>query len=134
MSRFAPKKPAIVDEPLDTPIKLSELVKCTGEPDAPLNSKGLPCMFIAIKGTVFDVSGNTKAYGSGAGYHPLVGKDSSRPLGKSSLNPEDTDPKVSWDWSSLDDREQKVMNDWYTFFQNRYSIVGKISDLPRNIN
>lgn len=76
-------------------------------------------MYIGIKGTVFDVSHNTAAYGIGKGYHVFVGRDASRALGKSSLNPEDTNPLVSYDYSVLDERQMKVLNDWYTFFSNR---------------
>lgn len=76
-------------------------------------------MYIAIKGTVFDVSANTAAYGVGQGYHALVGRDASQALGKSSLKPEDTDPAISWDFSSLDAKQSQTLDDWFTFFSNR---------------
>ncbi|KAG7697731.1 hypothetical protein KL930_000214 [Ogataea haglerorum] len=87
-------------------------------------------MYIAIKGTVFDVSHNQAAYGVGKGYHVFVGKDASRALGKSSLKPEDTSPDISWDYSTLTEKQLKVLDDWFTFFSNRYNIVGRVSDLP----
>jgi predicted heme/steroid binding protein len=121
---FEPKTPVQLDTPKDVPLTMNDVAQCDGERNN--------CMYIAIKGTVFDVTKNTKAYGIGTGYHALVGKDASRPLGKSSLNPEDTDPKVSWDYSSLDEKQLKTLNDWYTFFEKRYNIVGKLSDLPKN--
>lgn len=44
----------------------------------------------------------------GKGYHIFAGKDGSRGLGMSSLKPEDA---VS-DYSTLDDKQLKVLDDW----------------------
>jgi membrane-associated progesterone receptor component len=52
----------------------------------------------------------------------FAGKDASRALAKSSLKIEDCNPE----YEDLDDKEKKVLNDWYTFFSKRYSIVGKV--------
>lgn len=123
---FEPKTPVDLDPPKDTPLTLEQVAQCDGERNQ--------CMWIAIMGTVFDVSKNTKMYGVGKGYHALVGKDASRALGKSSLDAEDVDPKVSWDYSSLNEKQLKTLNDWYTFFSKRYNIVGKIVDLPSTSN
>lgn len=122
---FEPKVPVELDPPKNDPLTMADISLCDGERNN--------CMYIAIKGTVFDVTKNVKSYGVGKGYHVLVGKDASRALGMSSLKPADTDPKVSWDWSTLDDKQQKVLNDWYTFFEKRYNIVGKVSDLPKKL-
>lgn len=103
--------------------------------------------YVAIKGTVFDVSGN-KAYGPEGSYKGkffddtslitkkvqsilltrlspapvFAGKDASRALGQSSLKPEECRP----DWSDLSDEHKKVLNDWFTFFSKRYNIKGKV--------
>lgn len=119
---FEPNEKVELQPPKDDPITRAELAKHDG-----VQSKDI---YIGIKGTVFDVSKNTKSYGVGQGYHNLVGKDASRALGKMSLDPVDTNPEVSWDTSSLNDKEKKVVDDWYTFFSKRYNIVGKVSDLP----
>lgn len=119
---FEPKTPVQLDPPKDDALTMSQIAECDGERHN--------CMYIAIKGVVFDVTRNTKAYGVGKGYHVFVGKDASRALGKSSLSPEDTDPRVSWDYSTLTEKEMKTLNDWYTFFEKRYNIVGRVSDLP----
>lgn len=47
-------------------------------------------------------------YAPGKGYHIFAGKDASKGLGMSSLKPEDA---VS-DYSSLDDKQLKVLDDW----------------------
>lgn len=84
-------------------------------------------------------------YGPGKSYNIFAGKDGSKGLGKSSLKPEDAVP----DYSDLPETEMKVLNDWHTFFtyalspsicvcgvdrmnqcRKRYSIVGKVTDLP----
>ncbi|GJJ72693.1 membrane-associated progesterone receptor component [Entomortierella parvispora] len=77
-------------------------------------------IYVAIKGRVFDVSGKKEMYGPGAGYHVFAGKDASKALGKSSLKPED----CVADCSSLDEKEQKVLDDWVIFFEKRYPVVG----------
>lgn len=92
-----------------------------------------------MKGTVFDVTGNS-SYAPGASYHGILpsplsgichmltdgsvfaGKDASRGLAQSSLKPEDARP----DWEDLTDEQKKVLNDWFTFFSKRYNIVGKV--------
>ncbi|GME72061.1 unnamed protein product [[Candida] boidinii] len=121
--KFMPKQPVQLNPPKDDPITIQQLSLCDGEQSSN--------MFIGIKGDVFDVTKNENAYGVGKGYHVLVGRDASRALGKSSLKPEDTDLRVSWDYSTLNDKQLKVLDDWYTFFSNRYNIVGKVSDLPK---
>lgn len=121
--KFEPKTPVKLDPPKNDPLTMEDVAQCDGEKNK--------CMWIGIMGTVFDVTNNTTAYGVGTGYHVFVGKDASRALGKSSLEPQDTDPRVSWDWSVLNKNEKKVLDDWYTFFSKRYNVVGKIVDLPK---
>lgn len=98
--------------------------------------------YVAIKGTIFDVSKNA-AYAPGGQYHgkhipsPYIfssnimliywctvfaGKDPSRALASSSLKVEDCRP----DWEDLGDKEKKVLDEWFTFFSKRYNIVGKV--------
>lgn len=96
-------------------ISPEELAQCDGVRNE--------CMWIAIMGTIFDVTANTKMYGPGKGYHVFVGKDASRALAKSSLEKSDTE---STDISQLTPKEQKTLDDWYTFFQKRYTVVGKL--------
>jgi membrane-associated progesterone receptor component len=52
----------------------------------------------------------------------FAGKDASRALATSSLKPEDARPE----WADLDDTAKGVLNDWFTFFSKRYSIVGTV--------
>ncbi|OBZ70969.1 putative steroid-binding protein 3 [Grifola frondosa] len=78
-------------------------------------------IYVAIKGTVFDVSHKVDTYGKGKSYNLFAGKDASRALGMSSLKEEDA---VS-DYSTLSESDLKTLNDWHDFFSKRYNIVGK---------
>ena len=110
---FEPKTAVELAPPKDDPISLEELATADGSnPDK---------VWVAIKGTVFDVSGNS-SYVKGGSYNIFAGKDASRALAKSSVKPEDALPN----WSDLSDKEKGVLNDWYTFFSKRYNIMGKI--------
>ncbi|KAF2492079.1 putative progesterone binding protein [Lophium mytilinum] len=112
--RFEPKKPVHLDPPKDDTITLEYLSKCDGTND------GFPTL-VAIKGTVFDVSGNA-AYGAKGQYHVFAGKEPNRALAQSSLKLED----CIAEWENLDDKEKGVLADWFTFFSKRYNIVGKL--------
>jgi predicted heme/steroid binding protein len=63
-------------------------------------------------GDVFDVSHKKDSYGPGQSYNIFAGKDGSRGLGKSSLKQED----AVADYSVLDEKERKVLDDWHAFF------------------
>ncbi|CAD6579545.1 MAG: hypothetical protein CYPHOPRED_000906 [Cyphobasidiales sp. Tagirdzhanova-0007] len=116
MSGFAPKEDVKLDPPKDDLISTADLAQCDGE------TEGRP-IYVAIKGTIFDVSAKKDMYGPRAGYHIFAGKDASRALGKSSLKPEDA---VS-DYTTLTPEETTVLNDWYTYFSKRYNVVGKVA-------
>ncbi|KAJ5319479.1 hypothetical protein N7541_006149 [Penicillium brevicompactum] len=112
--RFAPKVAVQLDPPKDDPISPEELAKCDGtDPSRPT--------LVAIKGVVFDVTRNA-AYGAQGQYRVFAGKDPSRALACSSLKPENCVPE----WHDLDDKEKKVLDEWFTFFSKRYNIVGKV--------
>ncbi|RDL37638.1 Cytochrome b5-like Heme binding-containing protein [Venustampulla echinocandica] len=124
--KFEPKTPVTLAPPKSDPISPDFLAKCKGEGD------GL--CYVAIKGKVFDVTGN-KAYQPGGSYsgkdQPLsqynpsrlvlfAGHDASRALAMTSTKAEDVRP----DWSDLSDKEKGVLEDWLTFFSKRYNVVG----------
>jgi len=103
-------------------------------------------------GIIFDVTRKSDVYGPGKSYNIFAGKDASKGLGKSSLNPEDAVP----DYSDLPENEKKVLDDWFSFFQyvpnslrleqrvpalmfiskrrKRYNIVGRVTDLPASVS
>jgi len=105
--------------PKDDPFTLEELKQFSG-------SDASKPIYVAIKGTVFDVSHKADVYGPGKSYNIFAGKDGSKGLGKSSLKPEDAVP----DYSDLPEADMKVLNDWHAFFSKRYNVVGKVTDHP----
>ncbi|CAN8105739.1 unnamed protein product [Discula destructiva] len=113
MGEFKPKTAVKLDPPKSDPISLEELAKADG-------MEGQKC-YVAIKGKVYDVTGN-KMYAPGASYNVFAGKDASRALGMTSTKPEDVRPE----WKDLPDKEKGVLNDWIKFFSNRYNVVGVV--------
>ncbi|KAK4056889.1 hypothetical protein OIO90_002139 [Microbotryomycetes sp. JL221] len=92
--------------PKSDPITKQELTKYDGSnPDLGI--------YVAIKGTVFDVSAKKDMYGPGCGYNIFTGKDASVALGRSSLKQEDAHS----DYSILNQDEMGVLNDWYKYFE-----------------
>ncbi|KAI9437436.1 cytochrome b5-like heme/steroid binding domain-containing protein [Lactarius indigo] len=71
-------------------------------------------------GTVFDVSRKRETYGPGGSYALFAGKDASRALGMTQVA----------DWSTLEDKDRKTLDDWFSFFTKRYAVVGRVVDLP----
>lgn len=116
MPRFAPKEPVQLEAPKNDKFTPEQLAQYDGVK----NEK----IYLAIKGTVFDVTSKSKVYGPEGGYRVFVGKDASRGLAKSSLKPEDA---IS-DTEGLTEKELQVLDDWYSFFSQRYNIVGQLVD------
>ena len=67
----------------------------------------------SFPGTIFDVTHKAEVYGPGKSYNIFAGKDASRGLGMSSLEPQNAIP----DYSGLNEADMKVLNDWYSFFR-----------------
>ncbi|KAF5376277.1 hypothetical protein D9615_008515 [Tricholomella constricta] len=105
--------------PKDDPYTTEELKQYNG------SNRNLP-IYVAIKGTIFDVSHKSDVYGPGRSYSIFAGKDGSKGLGMSSLKPE----HAIADYSGLDEKDRKVLDDWHSFFSKRYNIVGKVVDPP----
>lgn len=66
-----------------------------------------------LKGTIFDVSRKADVYGPGKSYNIFAGKDGSKGLGMSSLKSED----AVADYTDLDDKDKKTLDEWYDFFK-----------------
>ncbi|KAL9715556.1 hypothetical protein Ac2012v2_002216 [Leucoagaricus gongylophorus] len=100
-------QPARTDlaSPKNDPFTTTELAQYDGsDPSKPI--------YVAIKGDIFDVTHKADSYGPGKSYNIFAGKDGSRGLGKSSLKIED----AVADYSTLSTEEQKVLDDWHSFF------------------
>ncbi|CAN6674384.1 hypothetical protein TRVA0_052S01002 [Trichomonascus vanleenenianus] len=112
--RFAPKEPVELNPPKDDSFTFEQLA----EFDGVKNDK----IYVAIRGTVFDVTKAKERYGPGGSYHVFAGKDASCALAKSSLEAE----HVHDDVSALTDKEKETLEEWMMYFSQRYNIVGKV--------
>jgi len=79
-------------------------------------------IYVAVKGTVFDVTKKAAMYGKGGNYNVFAGKDGSKGLGLSSTKPED----AIADYSTLNTDQVTVLNGWHNFFERNYNIVGTV--------
>lgn len=92
--------------PQDDPISPSALSAYDGsDPSKPI--------YVAIKGRVFDVTPKKEMYGKGQGYNVFAGRDASKGLGMSSLDPKDAVP----DYSGLNEAQMKTLDQWESFFE-----------------
>ncbi|SZF01308.1 unnamed protein product [Blumeria hordei] len=128
--KFEPRTPTTLQPPKDDPITLDELRRADGQSsslhlasitDGRIGVQSNLC-YVAIKGKVFDVSGN-KAYLPDGSYHVFAGRDASRALARTSVKIEDVRPE----WEDLDAKEKKTLDDWMIFFSKRYNVVGIVT-------
>ena len=119
----------------DDPFTLSALAEFDGSDDTKpiyVSIKGnafrtYSCTLLTVgysprcTGDVFDVTRKCDVYGKGGSYNIFAGKDGSKGLGMSSLNPEDAVP----DYSTLPDNEKKVLDDWHSFFSYVSLVVAR---------
>ncbi|KAL7411467.1 progesterone binding protein [Mrakia frigida] len=101
--------------PLSTPYTPAQLAVFNGVPEGQK-------IYVAIKGTIFDVSAKPEMYGPGKSYNVFAGRDASKALGMSSVKIED----ATADYSSLSEKELGTLQSWFTFFEKRYNVVGKV--------
>ncbi|KAL2891846.1 putative steroid-binding protein 3 [Ceratocystis lukuohia] len=120
--KFEPKTPVDLAPPKDDLISLESLAEANALTAVRLGAEGSKC-YVAIKGIVYDVTGN-KSYQPGGAYAAFAGKDASRALAKVSTKDED----VKSEWQDLTDKEKSTLNDWVTFFSKRYNVVGLVKD------
>ncbi|KAH3674676.1 hypothetical protein WICMUC_003092 [Wickerhamomyces mucosus] len=112
--KFAPKIAVELNSP-------DFKTKFTKEQLVQYNGRSKPQRYIAIKSHVFDVTKNESAYGEGTKYNVFCGYDASRALGKSSLNLDDV---LNESLNDLTEKQLQTLDDWYSFFEQRYNIVG----------
>lgn len=85
------------------------------------SDEGKP-IYVALKGTVYDVTSGKGFYGPGGSYCMFAGRDASRALGKMSKNEED----ISGNLDGLTEKELGVLDDWETKFRAKYPVVGRL--------
>ena len=84
-------------------------------------------VWVGMKGLVFDVSGKD-VYMEGGGYSVFTGKDASCALAKMKFEEDLMNPsKLRWSTpGALNEKEQKVLDDWVVFYRKRYALIGRI--------
>ncbi|XP_010929184.1 probable steroid-binding protein 3 [Elaeis guineensis] len=80
-------------------------------------------IYVAIRGTVYDVTSGKGFYGPGGSYAVFAGREASRALAKMSKNEED----VCGNLDGLSDKEIGVLQDWEKKFQAKYPVVGRLA-------
>ncbi|KAJ1821654.1 Dihydrodipicolinate synthase [Coemansia sp. RSA 2598] len=89
-------------------------------------------LYIAVKGTVYDVSKSRGFYGPGGAYANFSGRDASRGLAVSSFGTEvlaDLDGPIDT-LDDLDKTEIDSLDEWATFFAGKYVPVGRLVNPP----
>ncbi|KAJ3249563.1 hypothetical protein HDU78_000090 [Chytriomyces hyalinus] len=110
-----PKHPDIIELRNYTPKELSQF-------DGRASKK----IYLAVKGSVFDVSSGASFYGPDGMYGNFAGRDASRGLAKDSF---DAEMVQSLDLpidtlADLDPSEVETLSGWFQFFSGKYTLVG----------
>lgn len=89
-------------------------------------------IYIAIKGTVFDVSQGRQFYGPSGPYSNFAGHDASRGLALNSFEMDTIrgfDQPID-DLKGLSKDELEALNGWEEHFRKKYPVVGKLVEPP----
>lgn len=95
---------------------------------AKFNGKDDPKVYLAIQGTVFDVTAGKGFYGPGGPYENFAGRDASRGL---ALNSFDAGVLTGLDepmdlLEGLSAEELESLLNWKSHFTNKYTVVGTL--------
>lgn len=85
-------------------------------------------VYIAVKGTVYDVSNGKSFYGPGGPYENFAGRDASRGLALNSFDAEVLTP-VDQPLDTLENlspEEKESLDNWLKHFENKYTVVGTL--------
>ncbi len=93
----------------------SELRKFDGRDGRPI--------YLAVRGTVYDVTPSRDFYGEGGSYALFAGRDCTRALAKNSLSDADLDAP-STEGLSLVDRD--TLAGWEEQYRSKYAVVGTL--------
>ncbi|KAJ1721812.1 Dihydrodipicolinate synthase [Coemansia erecta] len=122
---FSMKKVPVSDTPAQRDFTPGELAAFDGRDEG-------TALYIAVKGTVYDVSKGRGFYGPGGPYANFAGRDASRGLALSSFGAEvlaDLDGPLD----ALDDlepSEKDSLDEWAGFFAGKYVAVGRLVSAP----
>uniref|UniRef100_A0A1Y1MCK6 Cytochrome b5 heme-binding domain-containing protein n=1 Tax=Photinus pyralis TaxID=7054 RepID=A0A1Y1MCK6_PHOPY len=86
------------------------------------NGEANPRLYLAVLGSVYDVSKGRKHYGPGETYNVFVGRDASR----SFVTGKFKDAEASDDVIGLTNKELLSLDNWVKFYEKQYTKVGKV--------
>ncbi|XP_057810390.1 probable steroid-binding protein 3 [Salvia miltiorrhiza] len=81
-------------------------------------------IYVAVRGNIYDVTTGKSFYGPGGAYAVFAGKDASRALAKMSKDESDVVPNLD----GLTEKEIGVLVDWEKKFQDKYRVVGTVTN------
>lgn len=95
---------------------------------AKFNGKDDPKVYLAVKGTVFDVTAGKGFYGPGGPYENFAGRDASRGLALNSFDPSVLTPldEPLDTLETLSSDELETLSNWASHFNNKYPVVGTL--------
>ncbi|XP_059479052.1 neuferricin [Neocloeon triangulifer] len=85
-------------------------------------SEGSKGLYVAILGSVFDVSAGKDHYGPGCSYHFFTGKDGSRAF----VSGDFSENGLTDDLTGLSNKDIQGLWKWVEFYKNDYRYVGKL--------
>ncbi|KAJ2374447.1 Dihydrodipicolinate synthase [Coemansia sp. RSA 2607] len=122
---FSMKKVPVANTPAQRDFTPSELAAFDGRDEG-------TALYIAVKGTVYDVSKGRGFYGPGGPYANFAGRDASRGLALSSFGAEllaDINGPIDT-LADLEPSEQDSLDEWAGFFAGKYVAVGRLVNAP----
>ncbi|KXZ49314.1 hypothetical protein GPECTOR_22g908 [Gonium pectorale] len=79
-------------------------------------------VYIAVKGTVYDVSAAREFYGKGGPYEAFAGRECARALAIMKVDMAECNDNLS----DCTEKQLKTLDDWIAKFNTKYSVVGKL--------
>ncbi|XP_060527858.1 neuferricin homolog [Cylas formicarius] len=86
------------------------------------NGVNTPFLYLSILGNIFNVTKGDKHYGVGQSYHIFVGRDASKSFVTGKFSKADATDDVL----SLSQKDLKLLNNWFEFYQKEYPKIGKL--------
>lgn len=89
-----------------------------------------PKVYLAIEGTVFDVTMGKAFYGPGGPYENFAGRDASRGLALNSFDLSTLTPleEPLDTLETLSPEERESLDNWKSHFEGKYTVVGTLSN------
>ncbi|GAX80923.1 hypothetical protein CEUSTIGMA_g8358.t1 [Chlamydomonas eustigma] len=81
-------------------------------------------VYLAVRGVVYDVTDGTSFYGPGGAYSVFAGRECSRALAKMAVKVSECTDEIT----DLTEKQLQTLESWIKRFQNKYPVVGRLSN------